>query len=179
MREQYPIGFVGRSVCEVTATDGTGLKRVRVPAGRLWRVVSVSHLDVMEPENTRYNIVLLKRSGGEARGGVGYSGAWDGLLIAEPGVAPWRREDDLAAEGQGWGVSERDCADRAGETFELQTANGDGRFATTPEAQAFVWRRAVECDDPVARRALAFLYAHAPAEYERVRAAFLAAGESP
>lgn len=180
MHARLPIDYVGRLVCKVEGFDNDGNEAV-LPANALVRVANESDFSDISPSDPyRYCVVLLLEHGSDDPRNISWDGCFAGLLVPEPGVPAWMPEDGAAARRQGWDIFFPDAEDHP--TFELQKIDGSeedttppsahvvgDRFKTDNDAWVFVWKGAVEHKDPLALRALAFLYARSRREYDEIR----------
>jgi hypothetical protein len=176
-RAHYFSRYIGR--VHRTTRDMIGVaddaREVAMPEGSLVRVVDGFYATDERPvvpwdgdDNFRFCVVLLTATGADDRRGISYDGASHHDLEFEPGIIDWAGED---AAPQGWEIFYRDSPNDDGEIWELQAVTEEDRFTDDAEAHLYVWKRATLDFDPLARRALAFLFHRAPAEYARVRKA--------
>lgn len=170
----YKRGQIGRTTCEVMGHTLDGEERI-LPAGSLVEVCDkyeVEDPDAPDGKVVRYCVVQLSETFGRGPSDLFYDGAWDGFLtdVQEMPNVRWDYKDSRAALRQGWDIFV--CAPNDdGERFELrawtQAWAEDDRFEDDGQAWLFVWQG--RSFDPLAQKALAFLKAHAPKEYERIK----------
>lgn len=158
----YRNGDVCRLLVGVQGCDLHGLP-VYMPEGAM---VSVALLDRVRDDNgleaQRYIVRLLDEHGAETAEHITTEGVYTSNLQPEPGIIRWRSEDSAAASRQGWDIFYVGGSSRQ---FELERVDEAARFATDAIAWRFVWDGAVEHEDPLAQRALAFLRQRSPHEY--------------
>lgn len=154
-----------------------GMRTVKVPAGSLVEVVNAETVDkisyekrgrhsVMVDDGVRMTVVVLTPGGWRRPDGASYDGAWDSLLIPEPGIPVWSREMSRRACVQGWDVFA--CGGSDGPYWQLQKNDLDGRFKDDEAAVKFVWNTAVNSADETCLSALAFLRVRQPDHYREV-----------
>ncbi len=161
-------GRVFRTKIEVVGADHAG-RDTTIFAGTQVQVVHGEYYDDPTPEddNFRLTFMVLNEVGASARNSISYDGAYAEMLEPEPGIIDWSAGDDYDAMGQGWNIFF--CDGSEGPLWQLQMIDADSRFNTDQDAWEFVWERATENDDALAKRALAFLYYRSLEEYMGIR----------
>lgn len=143
--------------------------------GTLVEVLSVQQ-DKQRQENY-LTVQVLKRSGCLDGDGIICTNVRPADLGWEPGVLVWSDEDSRQAVLQGWDIVGCGGND-PGQRWQLQRVDQDRRFRSDSEAQCFVWANAQK-RDPLALKALQFLYARCAGEYRYIQREYLQRQASP
>jgi hypothetical protein len=161
---EYPVGFIGRTTKKLSGIRPSG-EVVFLPAKSLVLVFGKGAKGGKDVHDT-YSVASLDRLGRFDARPIQYT-ARHGTLVPEPGIIDWTRQDSAAALQQGWDVFYCDDFDHS--PFELRTWDEDNRFKKDTDAWMHVWLSAIELNDPIAKKALTFLYYRSPSEYRRIR----------
>lgn len=145
-------------------------QEVFVEEGSLVEVVLGDYLDDSadtDDDHFRFTVIVLTGRGKRPKNWISCDGVPFDMLEPEPGIIDWSREDSIAAVAQGWDIFH--CDGSEGPLWQLCRIDEDARFQSDLGAQRFVWNLAVEQDNTLCKRALAFLYYRSPDEYADIR----------